>query len=274
LFAIDPPQIRLVSDKGLLRFRVGDWIYTRQPNGNWSYGDTGVQVLGGRDLLLSEAYKPGSIRNSADELEAVMIEAEDADAHPDLAWAAKEGRLMTDLSRVPAYVVSSHAWSERGSTLCGIFAPEIHGDFDTRVLARAGRAHRIAEHGARLTSLARDGAIAKAVGAEMGSTEIGVLVGLSPGRITQIASDNPLGVPMFDYDDEAHSVLEAVARTPHIEIGELESDSAETGSNVRGAVQRLIGMGLVTPARTPDSLVLTESGRAYIAAANKPKPRS
>lgn len=262
----EPRQTRVppVAGEGpVIRFAVEGRIYTRGPEGQWLYGDTGVPVPGSRDLRLSDVYKPGTVGVHPDADEFVMIAADDV-ACPELTWASREGTPV-DIAGRRYYLVSATVWAEHGDAVCGVHAPELHGSPEERLAARAERDFRLAQYAAELAAARRARAFETAGDRGLTRRRLAALVNLSPTRIQQLADEVPPAADgLAPGDEEAHWVLEAVARTPHIEVAELQGADASDQRSTRDAAQRLIEAGLITTGRTPDSLVLTAVGRAFV----------
>ena len=263
----EPRQKRIppVDGEGaVIRFEVQGRIYTRGAEGQWFYGDTGVAVPGSRDLQLRDVYEPSSVSGrarSGDEF--VMIAAADV-ACPELTWVSREGTPVEIAGR-RHYLVAGLAWAQHGDAVCGVSAPELHGSPEERLVARAERDFRLAQHEAELAATRRARAFEIAAARGITRRRLAALVNLSPTRIQQLADDAPPAASgLAPGDDEAHWVLDAVARSPHVELAELQGADFRDQHSTVAAAQRLVAAGLITAARTADAFVLTESGREYV----------
>ena len=141
------PRLR-VSEPLYERAELDGIKFARDADDVWRYADSWIPVPGARDVTLTERFQPKLIVNSAQEIERVIVSAEDIAAAPDLLdWCVIEGTPIRDEDKLIEVLVPYELWQARDRIPGLLFSPEHHGTEAEQRVALAERKFREAEQG-------------------------------------------------------------------------------------------------------------------------------
>lgn len=236
----------------------------RDASGLWRYTDTGIPVPGARDVTLTERFQPKQVVNAQEQIERVIVSAEDIASAPEvLDWCLVEGTPIELDGELIEVLVPYELWQERDRIPCELIAPEYHGTEAEQQVAMAERAYREAERQAEKAADYR-AEVLRRYAEEMTRQEARAITGLSVGRIQQLIRSDRL-------EPYERRVLELFTEGPINSFVRFQKLAASSGlerideGTLRQAIVDLEGRNFLEP--QGDGVGLTREGAEALAGA-------
>jgi hypothetical protein len=162
----------------------------RGEDGLWRYTDTQVLVPGAADVPLSATVDVLEVSHPGESPLAGLVSQEEVERNSELEWVPQVGRRLQPEDGGPAvYEVEWARWQEHASKPVGVRAPEVDDHGLRRLLALEERELRFARRRLELITEQRTRVVMIASALGMTRREISELLGLSAGRVQQVAED-------------------------------------------------------------------------------------
>ncbi len=240
---------------------LGNIEVIRDQNGDWRYADSWIKIPGGRDVTLTERFRPKLVVSADQEIERVVVDGASIRENPELLdWCLKEGKALREDGELVEVLVPYERWKRRDRIPSELTSPEHHGGEAEREVAEAERRYREAEQ--RLEEAANfRAAVLRRWADEMTRQEAREITGLSVGRIQQLIRDERL-------EDLDQPVLTLFEDGPIENMKELTRLAAEQGLSgdlsVLHSVVRDLKAGKLIEEIKGGALALTEQGERFL----------